>query len=457
MRARRRVQVLLFGVLSLLILGPRPGEPARRVATVDDLLNLEVRPFAIAHRGFGENLGEDPSRPIENTLRAVRAGFKAGVSVVEVDVQLTSDGQVAVFHDDFLPDFTCVNQLTLVELQDRLPEVPTLRAVLNQARFFNHRGVLSGLVIVELKAATPLCDPGDTQEQAIVSAVTGVIRRVRMTDQVMLTSFSPALLYLAASEAPEVTRILSISGLQFLTAPEIEDLLCPGLLCFPVTLIDKNPDFGLQWAEIGPIFRLPGYRSIDEVLSTAAVTGARVVEADLFFLSAAGAPFVDLLHGFGLKVLGFTANDATEWFFLQSLGVDGIYTNDVPFGVKNQAPLPWHRPHRSRRSGGRQSAEAHANPDLVNPSLGIGVARGPRCARAWPILTARISPATPNTPCSTLSSASTSGDARGHHPPPHGQPGFVSRPPRPACSLALAGRPRRVCTGSRARGINGSG
>lgn len=340
MRARRRAQVLLLGVLSLVILGPRLGEPARRVATVDDLLNLEVRPFAIAHRGFGENLGKDTSRPIENTLRAVRAGFKAGVSVVEVDVQLTKDGQVAVFHDDFLPDSTCLNQLTLAELHHRLPEIPTLQAVLKQARHFNHRGVLSGLVIVELKAAAPLCDPYDTQEHAIVSAVTKVIRHTKMTDRVMLASFSPALLYLAANEAPEVTRILSISGLQFLTAPEIEDQLCPGSLCFPVTLIDKTLDLGLQWAEIGPIFRLPGYQSITELLSTAVVTGARVVEADLFFLSGAGAPFVDLLHGFGLKALGFTANNAAEWLFLESLGVDGIYTNDVPLGVENQAQMP---------------------------------------------------------------------------------------------------------------------
>ena len=335
MRTRPFAQVLFVGVLSLLMLGAHPGRPAHSVATVEELLNLPVRPFAIAHRGFGDNLGEDPSRPIENTVRAVRAGFKAGVSVVEVDVQLTRDGQVAVFHDDFLPDFTCINQLTLAELQDRVPWVPTLHAVLNQARHFNHRGALSGLVIVELKAAAPLCDPDDTQEHAIVSAVTRVIRHSHMTHQVMLTSFSPALLYLAAGKAPEVARILSISGLQFLTAPEIQALL--GL---PVTLIDKHPNFGLQWAEIGPIFRLPGYRSVAEVLSTAAVTGVRVVEADLFFLSSAGAPFVDLLHGFGLKVLGFTANDATEWLLLQSLGVDGIYTNDVPFGVENQAPIP---------------------------------------------------------------------------------------------------------------------
>jgi glycerophosphoryl diester phosphodiesterase len=338
MRARGLVQVLFVGTLSLLMLGAGPGGPGHGVATVEELLNLQVRPFAIAHRGFGDNLGEDPSRPIENTVRAVRAGFRAGASVVEVDVQITRDGHVAVFHDDFLPDFTCINHLTLAQLRHRVPEVPTLEVVLDQARPFANSGALSGLVIVELKSAAPLCDPHDTQEQAIVSAVTRVIRHSRMTHQVMLTSFSPALLYLAAGEAPEITRILTISGLQFLTAPEIESLL--GL---PVTLIDKNPDFGLQWAEAGLIFRLPGYRSVAEVLSTAAITGVRVVEADLFFLSSAGSPFVDTLHGFGLKVLGFTANDAPEWFFLESLGLDGVYTNDVPFGVANQAPIPYLR------------------------------------------------------------------------------------------------------------------
>ena len=153
MRPRRLFRVVFFGLLSLLILCPRPGEPARRSATVDDLLDLEAAPFAIAHRGFGENLGDDLSRPIENTLAAVRAGFKAGVSVVEVDVQLTKDGHVVVFHDDFLPDFTCVNQLTLGKLHHRLPDVPTLMAVLNQAQSFNRRGVLSPEGVPRYEAA----------------------------------------------------------------------------------------------------------------------------------------------------------------------------------------------------------------------------------------------------------------------------------------------------------------
>lgn len=350
MRARGLLPLLIFGLLPFRTLDAHSAEltdknrahrhhqvqGAHLHGTVDQLLGLDVKPFAIGHRGFGDNLGEDPSRPIENTVRAVRKGFAAGVSVVEVDVQLTKDGEVAVFHDDFLPDFTCLNRLTFSELQERLPFVPSLHAVLNQARKVNQSsGPLRGLVILELKAAAPLCDPDDAQELAIVSAVTHVIRRMKMTNQVMLTSLSPALLYLAAAEAPEITRILSVSGLQFLMALEVEAVL--GL---PVTLIDKGLALDLQWAEIGPIFRLPGYRSVFEVFSTAAITGARVVEADLFFLNSAGAPFIDALHGFGLKAFGFTATNLQEWLFLESLGLDGIYTNDVPLGVENQALIP---------------------------------------------------------------------------------------------------------------------
>ena len=326
-------------VLLLLLIGVRPAEPrgqAHDEGTVEQLLSLEARPFAIGHRGFGENLGSDPSRPIENTVRSIRRAFLEGVSVIEVDVQLTRDGEVAVFHDDFLADFTCLNQLTLDELQQREPEVPSLQAVLNQVRLFNQSaGPLRGLAIIELKSAAPLCDPDDTQEHAVVSAVTGVIVHMSMTKEVMLTSLSPALLYLAEAEAPEIVRILSISGLQFLSAAEVEAAL--GL---PVRPIDKDLALGLQWAEIGFIFRLPAYRSLTEVLSTTAVVGARVVEADLLFLSSAGAPFVRALQGLGLKVLGFTANDPAEWFFLESVGVDGIYTNDVAFGVRHQAPIP---------------------------------------------------------------------------------------------------------------------
>jgi glycerophosphoryl diester phosphodiesterase len=329
---------LILGFFSILALAPDHAEARRPgpAGTVEQLLGLHVAPVAVAHRGFGDNLGEDPTRPIENTIAAVRRGFTAGASVVEVDVQLTRDGEVAVYHDDFLPDLTCLNQLTLAELQARLPYVPSLQAVLNQARQFNQSaGPLMGLVIVELKAAAPLCDPDDVAEPAIVSTVVRVIRQMNMGPQTLLTSLSPTLLYRAAGEAPEIARILSVSGVQFLTQTEIEALL--GL---PVVPIVKHPDLGLQWGEIGSVYRLPGYRSIGELVTTAVIVGAQVVEADLFLLSSTGAALVDGLHALGFKVLGFTATTEAEWHVLESLGVDGIYTNDVPLGVSLQAPIP---------------------------------------------------------------------------------------------------------------------
>jgi glycerophosphoryl diester phosphodiesterase len=331
-------QLMVVGVASL-VLGTPPATADRPSpsATVADLLSLDVRPVAIGHRGFGENLGDDRSRPIENTIKAVRRGFRAGLSVVEVDVQLTRDGQVAVMHDDFLLDGRCVNGVTLSELQDRLSHVPTLKAILKTARKANDDdGSLRGLVIVELKPAAPACDPDDSQERTIVSTVAAVVRRAGMTEQVMFTSFSPALLSLAAHEAPAIARILAVNGVQLLDFETVTQLFYP----LPVVLIDKELDLGLEWVEIGPLYRLPGYRSLAALLATAAVVRAAVVEADIELLEAIGASLVPVLHASGFKVFGYTANDADDWELLEALGVDAIYTNDVPLGVASQPPIP---------------------------------------------------------------------------------------------------------------------
>jgi len=340
MRRRGTWCVLLVATQALLCAVSAPAETSHRLleATVEQLLDLEVRPFAIGHRGFGATPGTNPSRPIEDTVAAVRNGFRAGLSVVEVDVQVTRDGEVAVYHDDVLSDLTCVNRLTFPELRARLRDVPvpTLRAVLHEARKFNDdEGPLRGFVIVELKAAAPRCDPLDSQEHVIVSAIVRAVRDAGMSRQVLLTSFSPALLFLASQEAPEITRILSVSGLMFLSPEKVAAYFHE-----PVTLIHKNLALGLQWAEIGLDLRLPGYGSIGDVLTTAAITSARVVEADLYLLEPFGIPFVAALHAFGLKVFGFTATTPAEWNLLESLDVDGIYTDDIPFGVKHQALIP---------------------------------------------------------------------------------------------------------------------
>src|SRR5690348_13935020 len=167
-------------------------------STAEDFLRLNVRPVAIGHHGVGPNRGENPAMPIENTIESVRMAYNLHARVVEVDVQLTQDGKLAVFHDDYLSDFTCIHSLTLDQLQARLPFVPELRQVINVAREFNNRAGadLGGILIVELKAFSPHCDPGDELEQPLVTAAVNELRQARFANRVIFDSFSPALLYL---------------------------------------------------------------------------------------------------------------------------------------------------------------------------------------------------------------------------------------------------------------------
>jgi glycerophosphoryl diester phosphodiesterase len=311
----------------------------------EDFLRLGVRPIAIGHHGVGPNSGAnpDPALPIENTVDSVRLAYNLRARVVEVDVQLTQDGKLAVFHDDFLSDFTCIHSLTLDQLRQRLPYVPELRQVINVAREFNNRAGddLGGVLIVELKAFSPHCDPGDELEQAVVSAAVSEVRQANMADRVIFDSFSPALLYLAAQTAPEIPRELDLDGLQLLTPSQIQ--VVTGL---PVTIINKKISLGLTWAEIGPVFRLPGYASPQQFLATGMATSVRVVGGEMDFFGPAeqqqpgsGAALVGAAHSLGLRVFADPAGNEADWNFFASLGVDAIYSV-IPLGVRLQPAIP---------------------------------------------------------------------------------------------------------------------
>jgi len=312
-------------------------------STAEDFLRLDVRPVAIGHHGVGPYPAGTPGLPTENTVESVRDAYSLGARVVEVDVQLTADGKLAVLHDDFLSDFTCVRGLTLAELQARLPYVPELRNVLKVAREFNHKAGddLGGILIVELKALSPLCDPQDEFEQPIISAVVPEIRKADMDNQVILDSFSPALLYLASQAAPEIPRELDLDGLQLLTAAQIQALT--GL---PVTIVNKKISLGLTWADIGLVYRLPGYESVQQFMATGVAISARIVGAEMDFLGPAehqqpgsGAAFVAAGHALGFRMFADPANTESDWKFFASFGVDAIYST-IPMGVQLQPTIP---------------------------------------------------------------------------------------------------------------------
>jgi len=320
------------------------GNDDQQTTTAEDFLRVPVRPVAIGHHGVGPNLGGDSAIPLENTVESVRQAYSLGARVVEVDVQLTKDGKLAVFHDDFLSDFTCIDSLTIDELQARLPYVPELHQVLAVARQFNGKAgaALGGILIVELKALSPHCDPTDDLEQTIVSTAAAEIRQAKMDDQVLFDSFSPALLLLASQTAPAIPRELDISGLQLLTPVQIE-----GITGLPVTIMtNKKNSLGLTWAEIGPVFRLPGYSSPLQFLQTGLATSVRVVGGEMDFLGPAeqqqpgnGSAFVAGAHAFGFRVFGDPAQSAADWNFFAGLGVDAIYST-IPLGVQLEPAIP---------------------------------------------------------------------------------------------------------------------
>jgi glycerophosphoryl diester phosphodiesterase len=69
----------------------------------------------VAHRGAS---GQAP----ENTMEAFRLGVEAGADAIELDVHLTTDGQLAVIHDDTLDRTTdrggAVRDLTMDEIRE---------------------------------------------------------------------------------------------------------------------------------------------------------------------------------------------------------------------------------------------------------------------------------------------------------------------------------------------------
>lgn len=98
--------------------------------------NNKRTPFLLAHRGLAQTFpmeeitGETntaqriykPEHPyLENTIPSMEAAFKAGADIVEFDIQLTKDGQFAVFHDhglEYRTDGTgSIREYTMEELK----------------------------------------------------------------------------------------------------------------------------------------------------------------------------------------------------------------------------------------------------------------------------------------------------------------------------------------------------
>ncbi|MGD9146380.1 MAG: glycerophosphodiester phosphodiesterase family protein [Anaerolineae bacterium] len=182
------------------------------------------RPLNFAHRGASH---EAP----ENTLAAFLLAAELGADGIELDVQLSKDGQVVVIHDFVLETTTdgqgAVQDRTLAELKeldagssfDPLfagQRIPTLQEVIHSVG--RHL-----LLNIELKTKS-------TRDARLARAVARIVEENHLLDRVVVSSFNPLALRqlrklnpwipLGLLYAPDMPRHLRRPWLRRLFRPE---------------------------------------------------------------------------------------------------------------------------------------------------------------------------------------------------------------------------------------------
>jgi glycerophosphoryl diester phosphodiesterase len=191
-------------VLLLAVTAVARGRPA----TTDEFLAPGGRTWVIAHRGFS-------GRAPENTVAAIREAIEIGADMAEIDVTLTADNRVVVIHDETLQrttngsgnvaehDFDEIRSLdagSWFAPQFAGEKVPTLGEVLD---------LVKGQILLNVEIKSEAVDRG------ISDKVAAAIKERGMTDQVIVSSFSPTALEQMHAVAPEIrTAVLYNKELQ---------------------------------------------------------------------------------------------------------------------------------------------------------------------------------------------------------------------------------------------------
>lgn len=166
-----------------------------------------LRRLPIAHRA----LHNRAAGIIENSPSAIDAAIKAGYAI-EIDLQLSKDGQAMVFHDETLERLTeksgWVDDYTAAELGELThkggsDKIPTLEAVLRQ---------IDGQVplLIELKDQSLQMGETDGRLEAETARLLAGYR-----GEVAVMSFNPHSIALMAEHAPQIARGLTTSSYDY--------------------------------------------------------------------------------------------------------------------------------------------------------------------------------------------------------------------------------------------------
>lgn len=230
-------------------------------------------PFqVVAHRG-------NSSVAPQNTLAAFEAAWRAGADSIELDVQLTADGEVVVIHDDTL-DATTDGSGRLDALP--LADVRAADAGSWFAPAYAGQRVPTFAEVVDFLVTHPGIDlllevKGDWGPDD-VRKVTEPVLRAGLADRVIGQSFWPSTVASLQKVAPDLRRGL-------LVAETSEGLLA---LCAELGVMTCNPAGTVLLAQPG---------------------------------------LVAELHGAGLEVMVWTLNEPEQWALALEVGVDAVITD----------------------------------------------------------------------------------------------------------------------------------
>ncbi|MEI2825678.1 MAG: glycerophosphodiester phosphodiesterase family protein [Dermatophilaceae bacterium] len=251
----------------------------------------------------------------ENTVPSFRAAIEAGATGIELDVRLTGDGQVVVWHDPTLQAEKClmtgvdytdarVDELTLAQLRTvdvgsrTLAAFPQQRAhpgarIPTLAEVFDACSSHDLWWTVEVKV-----DPEDPVE---------VESRPRLVDGVLL----------AIHEAGLAQRSL-VHSFDWGVLDRAREL-DPGLLRSALAVVGHTYAPGSPWVR-SVRWEDHGW----DLASAAAAVGAHVVSPHHL---TCDAEFVDRAHALGLAVVPWTVNEEPDLVRVVEAGVDALVTD----------------------------------------------------------------------------------------------------------------------------------
>ncbi|HET7800861.1 MAG TPA: glycerophosphodiester phosphodiesterase family protein [Humibacillus xanthopallidus] len=254
---------------------------------------------------------------VENTLESFRAAYEAGVSGIELDVRLSADGEVVVWHDAVLLPHKArsetpgiigsrVADLTLAQLRSLDVGSQTLEGFPEQRPATGaHIATLAEVLALAVEHPSDVwwtvelkVDPGDASEVAsrrvLVEKVLQCLRDAGLESRSFVHSFDWAVLEISRDLAPAVGRSALVEA--------------------GVTWVPGSP-----WTGSVRV----GETHID-VCAGAAAVGAHVVSPEHVLVDEA---FVTRARELGLGVLPWTVNDPGTMRALAEAGVDGLVTD----------------------------------------------------------------------------------------------------------------------------------